>query len=213
MINVVLKPSLTAEQKKNISLAEAFKYFAVAMGINAVILAIAAFLKALLGIVLGKSSVLGIILQPIGAVLGVVLVAIGVLILIAIFMAVVWVVLKLLGGKGNFSTTYAYTLFAVAPFLIISQVFNAIALLFSVIPLLGTLVGMIVGLVGLVVEIYCWFYVVVRGLQHIHEVSFARALAAVVLPIVVVLVLVVLIGLIVGVGSVVLLTSMFSAMS
>lgn len=108
-----------------------------------------------------------IIMAPIGMV-------IGGLVASLIFNAIVYVVAKVLNGKGSFGTQFHLSALVMVPVAIVNAALG-------IIPVLGGLLGFLVSLFGIWLDIL--------AVKEAHGFSTARAAAAVLVPIVVLLVI------------------------
>lgn len=178
--SIFLKPVETIQKEKpNSSITEGVKNIVIGSAILAVLFSIGlAFFGALFKAFLPTWLVGG----SIALIIAVIIVGLILLEVIETFInvGIIWVIARILGGKGSFAQQYYLTSLYVAPLL-------AIAILFFI-PILGTLLVLVLGLYSL--------YLLYLIVKDVHAFSTGRAvLAAFVIPIILVIIIgVILVG-------------------
>ena len=184
-VNTITKPKETfAAEKGNASMGKAAVNYIIAGVISGVI----AFLATLIGLSQTGSATTTAIGAGLGA-LGIIVSPIVTLIGAFIGVGIIWIFAKILGGKG----TYTQLFFLVSLFAIPMAVIGLVI----VIPAVGSILGLLVGLYTL----YLW----VMAVQSSQELSTGRAVAAVLIPII-------LIGIIIAILAVIGLMALGTAM-
>jgi len=184
-VNTITKPKETfAAEKGNASMGKAAVNYIIAGVISGVI----AFLATLIGLSQTGSATTTAIGAGLGA-LGIIVSPIVTLIGAFIGVGIIWIFAKILGGKG----TYTQLFFLVSLFAIPMAVIGLVI----VIPAVGSILGLLVGLYTL----YLW----VIAVQSSQELSTGRAVAAVLIPII-------LIGIIIAILAVIGLMALGTAM-
>ncbi len=144
-----------AAEKKNASVGVGIKHFVIAYAIAG----------ALGGILAGPMGIIG------GLVIGAIAGAIGPF----IGTGILWIIAKVLGGKGEFSQQYY-----------LSALFMPLIVILSSVPILGMIVGFLGGLYSL--------YLLTLSLKEVHSFSTMRAVAVWIIPAILAVILAFIIG-------------------
>ena len=175
-VNTITKPKETfAAEKGNASMGKAAVNYIIAGVISGVI----AFLATLIGLSQTGSATTTAIGAGLGA-LGIIVSPIVTLIGAFIGVGIIWIFAKILGGKG----TYTQLFFLVSLFAIPMAVIGLVI----VIPAVGSILGLLVGLYTL----YLW----VIAVQSSQELSTGRAVAAVLIPVILIAIIIAILAVI-----------------
>ncbi|MFQ5405531.1 MAG: YIP1 family protein [Candidatus Micrarchaeia archaeon] len=178
--SALLKPKETfAKEKANASLTEGVKQIAVAAAAGGLVVGLIILVISLLG---GPAGLVAGLIGVVGGVAGAVIFAV---IFSLIGNGITWIIAKVLGGAGSFSTQYYVAALYTAPVILAN-----IAL--GIIPVIGSLVGLLVGLYSI--------YLSVLMVKEVHQMSTLKAAVVVLLPAITLGILVVL-GLVTLLGA------------
>lgn len=174
-LDALIRPEETFKRERhNASLGDAMLNVGAAGLISGIMLGLLVFLLTAIIPSAGKDVILGF------GILGFIVVVVGypILSVFGLLMgsSIIFIVAKIFGGKGDFTTqTYLFSLF-MAPISIIQ--------ILGFIPLIGILVSLIVGLYSL--------YLYVVALREVHSFSTGRAILTILIPAVLAIIAVIL---------------------
>lgn len=165
-MNKEMKNQDIGEAAKNIAIA--YIPYAILNGLIALVFSLIA--NGAVGLITG---IIGLV---VGAILGPIMAVIGTL----IGTGIVWVIAKVLGGKGSYGSQYNLTSLIGAGGVVISTVL--------LIPMSIPFIGLLFALITIPISLY-ELYLTMKSVRMVHGVSRIVAAIAVLLPIVVILVL------------------------